>query len=1093
MPQYSGIWTLGQAAQAIKNQDWAGVPPTVVEYLVVAGGGGGSPSAGYNSGGGGAGGLLQGYVSAPTSGQPFTINVGGGGASSTNGTNSTFVLNAVTIVSATGGGAGALNANNTQQGSSGGSGGGGNYATQGGAGISGQGNAGAAGSGGAPNYNGGGGGGAGTAGLVSGNGGAGIASDITGTRVVYAGGGGGQTNSATSTLGGVGGGGLGGNSGAGSTATPGQANTGGGGGGGGTTNSAGGSGIVVVRYPGNVQYFTGGTLNYSNGHIVHTFYSSGTLAPTAPRLFASPDYQISRSLRFYTSASDNPYVHLSRTPNATGSTQRLTYSCWVKRSGLADYQHFGLTAQTTTGGRDAIRFNSDETIAVFLAEGSAAYISSINFFRDTNAWYHIVVVIDTTQQTSTDRIKIYVNGSQIPTTGTQPTQYYNFIGYNVSGQLHNIGKTTQGNFYPFNGYMAEVNFVDGQALIPQNFGYTEPTTGVWTPLQYTGSYGTNGFYLNFADNSGITTTTLGKDSSGNSNNWTPNNFSVTAGAGNDSLLDTPTNYGVDTGTGGEIRGNYCTLNPLSQGSYVTLSNANLDIAGNTNADSGVAIGTMAVTTGLWYWETTCVTVGGFSYAAFMKYNSGYTSLNNAEAAFVSYGGMYRSNGRTEGSGVSITLATYTTGDIIGVALDMTNGAIYLSKNGTWLNGGVPTSGTSKTGAVWTWTSMAYPIAPAGGGYNGSLNSLNFGQRPFAYTAPTGYKALCTQNLPESAAGKLPGKYFGVATYTGSNTTRPIATGVDMATYGGLLWTKGRDVAVSHFLIDTVRGFTKYLATNSTIAEDTYDFGFTSTSFGVTTTNGSGSFNQFPYNYVAWNWAAGGPAVTNTAGSITSSVSANPAAGFSIVSYAGAQGDTYTIGHGLSIAPNFIITKTRNATGAWAVYYTVNGVNTNWARLDTSDGQGGTGGSLAGGAYVISNTTTLQISSNSYANSGSQMIAYCWTEVAGYSKFGRYVGNGSTDGAFVYCGFKPAFILTKDITTGSFWWEMVDSKRSAYNPSNKTLYANVSDTEYTSSGYDKDLLSNGFKIRGGNGGQNSSGNTYIFAAFAESPLKYARAR
>jgi hypothetical protein len=338
-------------------------------------------------------------------------------------------------------------------------------------------------------------------------------------------------------------------------------------------------------------------------------------------------------------------------------------------------------------------------------------------------------------------------------------------------------------------------------------------------------------------------------------------------------------------------------------------------------------------------------------------------------------------------------------------------------------------------------------------------------------------------LPESAAGRLPGNYFGVATYTGNGSTNvagPFGFQPDLA------WTKSRSATGFNILRDSVRGSTKRLISDGTYAE------LDDATYGTFTYNGLNLGSNVNHNasgttYVARAWNAGGTTVTNTVGTISAQVRANPAAGFSIVTYTGI-GTNGTIGHGIGIAPSMIIQK--NLTGYnWRVYH-VSAGNTKELYLDLT--------TEATTAPTWNNTTptttVFSVGSGSAVNGGGfACVAYCFAEVPGYSRFGSYVGNGSTDGPFVYTGFRPAFILTKDITTGSFWWEMVDSARSSFNPSNKTLYANVSDAEYTSSGYDKDLLSNGFKIRGTNGGQNTSGSTYIYAAFAESPFKYARAR
>jgi hypothetical protein len=297
----------------------------------------------------------------------------------------------------------------------------------------------------------------------------------------------------------------------------------------------------------------------------------------------------------------------------------------------------------------------------------------------------------------------------------------------------------------------------------------------------------------------------------------------------------------------------------------------------------------------------------------------------------------------------------------------------------------------------------------------------------------------------------------------------------------LIWAKSRSNAYDHLLVDVVRGGGFGLASNSTASETASGWvssfnpdGFTYNVGGATPANANGA------TYVAWNWKE--------------SVSA----GFDIVTYTGSLTTTgsVAINHNLGVAPKFVISKSRNPNGAdngnWNVQVPVMGadkflfLNTTQALLDSV--------STGGGSRPIPTSTQFYTTWNSGSNiSGNNYVAYCFSEVAGYSKFGSYTGNGSTDGPFVFCGFRPRFIMTKRTDTSGFWWEMVDTAREPANPSDQTLYANVSDSEYTSSVYDKDLLSNGFKMRGTNGGHNASGGTYIFMAFAEHPFKNALAR
>ena len=312
-------------------------------------------------------------------------------------------------------------------------------------------------------------------------------------------------------------------------------------------------------------------------------------------------YQIERSLRF--NSADSAYM--SRTPASAGNRKTWTWSGWVKRSKLGSEEILfacGSTASDTAFGQ--IIFGDDNTFRVNAY--SLSWRTTTAVYRDVSAWYHFVVVFDTTQATAANRVKVYVNGQEVTAFGTSnnPTQNTDYaINQNIQHTIGRYDLGGGGNY--FNGYLTDINFIDGQALTPSSFGETDSDTGVWTPKAYTGSYGTNGFYLKFADNSGTTSTTLGKDSSGNGNNWTPNNFSVTAGAGNDSLVDTPTSYGTDTGAGGEVRGNYCTLNPLDKSQYVGApTNGNLDVLNSGNFVEDRFVGTVAVNSGKWYFETT---------------------------------------------------------------------------------------------------------------------------------------------------------------------------------------------------------------------------------------------------------------------------------------------------------------------------------------------------------------------------------------------------------------------------------------------------------------------------------------------------------
>jgi hypothetical protein len=787
-------------------------------------------------------------------------------------------------------------------------------------------------------------------------------------------------------------------------------------------------------------------------------------------------YQITRSLRF--NSADSAY--LSRTPASNGNRRTWTFSAWVKRSSLGALQAL-LSAPYSTNS-DAIRFEAADTLIIFSNDGTNANLTTTQVFRDVSSWYHIVVAVDTPQATSTNRVKLYVNGTQVTAfgTATYPTQNYEFnINANVA---QNIGRNSLTASQYLGGYMAETYFIDGQALTPTSFGETDAATGVWMPKQVTGmTYGTNGFKLTFSDNSNTTAATLGADTSGNSNNWTPNNFSVTAGVGNDSLVDSPTNYGTDTGAGGEVRGNYCTMNPLDNGGN-TLANGNLQVSDSTAWKTTRA--TIAISSGKWYWEVTPTSaatvyvVHGITTAA--------ATLTGGHPGYDANGWGYTANTGnkiTNNSGVSYG-ATYTTNDVIGVAFDADNGTLTFYKNGT-------SQGTAYTGLT------SGPYFPAVGTYN-STAYINFGQRPFAYTAPSGFKALCTQNLPTPAIGAtsstLASKNFDVATYTGTGSSLSITS---LAFQPDFTWIKGRSGATNHALYDAVRGVQKDLVSNSTSAETTETTGLTA--FGSTgfTIGTLAKLNTNSATYAAWNWKANGAGSSNTSGTITSTVSVNATAGISVVGFAVPAGtSTNTIGHGLGVTPAMIITKGRGGTDNWVTFHTSVCTNVNtFLRLNTTDAVA-TLANVWGAALPTS--SVFGIKGDTTLFSSQNAIAYCFAEVAGFSKFGSYVGNGSADGPFVYCGFRPRFIMIKGYVVAGAYWIIIDTARDTYNVSVNKLSPNVSDAENSvnlgnTTQNIVDVLSNGFKLRSTTGDTNNGSQSYVFAAFSEHPFQYARAR
>jgi hypothetical protein len=787
--------------------------------------------------------------------------------------------------------------------------------------------------------------------------------------------------------------------------------------------------------------------------------------------------QILRSLRF--NSADSAY--LNRTPASAGNRTTWTWSAWVKRGDLSTATRGLFGAGTASSTDTGIYWTSADKIDFFDRSGGSltGYVSTNAVFRDPSAWYHIVVVFDSGNVTAANRMLIYINNvsQSLTVNNTLPQNTQSAVNNTVA---HALGSLTGGSNVG-NGYMTEVNFIDGQALTPSSFGQTNAQTGVWEPVAYSGSYGTNGFYLNFSDNSNTTAATLGKDYSGNGNNWTPNNFSVSAGAGNDSLVDTPTPYGVDTGAGGNVRGNYATLNPLNATPSPSISNGNLYQVSTTSGHMNGSSSTIAITSGKWYAEVVFTRIAGSTDSFFVGLADAAWQAERLDAGgwygrfwYFPTGYCYADNGQkyTNNSGTSYG-ATYTQGDVIGVAYDADAGTVVFYKNGV-------SQGTAYTGITGAKTIAASCYKDA------SITlafDINFGQRPFAYTAPSGFKALCTQNLPTPTIGATAttraDDYFNTVLYTGTGSSLSVT---NVGFQPDFVWIKGRSGATDHALYDVNRGVQKQIESNTNDAQTTETTGLTAFGTDGFTVGALAQLNTNAATYVGWNWKGGGTGVTNTAGSVTGTVSANTTAGFSVVTCS-PSGSAFTVGHGLGVAPKMIISKLYETANAPLVYHSSLGSDKYLTLSSTAAEQTS--------ATLWQNTAPTSTVLSFLATSDKALF-YCFAEVPGFSRFGSYTGNGSTDGPFIFTGFRPAFVLIKCSSATSDWW-LYDTKRGTFNVLNAPLYPNGSFAESPTSALDLDILSNGFKSRSNNGTVNGSGNTYIYAAFAEFPQKFSLAR
>jgi SPRY domain/Concanavalin A-like lectin/glucanases superfamily len=767
----------------------------------------------------------------------------------------------------------------------------------------------------------------------------------------------------------------------------------------------------------------------------------------------SSGYNLTKSLRFRSSAS----AYMNRTPGSASNRTTWTFSTWIKRGVISGSLTLGIFSAGTNNSDDTVlRWDGDNLDFFNRNSGTInARLTSNAVYRDPSAWYHLVLVWDTTQATSSNRAKLYINGSQITSlsTATYPSQNQT-SNINTSGVIHYINNATTLSFYN-DGEMAETIFVDGQALTPSSFGSTNATTGVWQPAKYTGTYGTNGWYLPYTNTT--STTTLGYDLSGNSNNWTTNNLSLTADSTYDSMTDVPTLTSTTVA-------NYCVLNAVNKGANINLTNGNLQYD-NVTSDASV-FGTFGMSSGKWYWEMTVTSSGNSCGIAAGALPSSSAPGGSATGYAYNYDGRKVNNGSLSSYGSS-----YTTGDVIGFAFDADAGTITCYKNNT-------SQGTMFSGL----TSGPY-FAAAGNGGSGA--AYNFGQQGFKYTPPTGFVALNTYNLPTSTIVNG-GSYMDATTYTGTGSAASITN-----TYSfkpDFVWLKCRSNSTNHYLTDSVRGTNQQIYSNSTAAEGTSGNIITALNSNGFSLGTDAEINGSTRTYVGWQWQAGqGSSSSNTDGSITSTVSKNATAGFSIVTATMALSGAQTVGHGLGIAPSLIISKDRTQANNWYTYHSA----------------------LGNSAYIILNSTNAAVTGSSYWNNTSptssvfslgsvfagvadSLVFYCWAAIPGFSAFGSYTGTGGSSGSsgpFVYCGFRPRWIMIKRTdSTGN--WYVLDTSINPYNEAKETLYPNLSNAEGTNANF-MNILSNGFFIT--EPGVSVSSATYIYAAFAENPFKNSLAR
>ena len=854
---------------------------------------------------------------------------------------------------------------------------------------------------------------------------------------------------------------------------------------------------------------------------------------------------IDQSLRFEDGSSTYLYNVIDSTPSSTTQT---TFSFWVKRANLTSSMIIYCNYTSAPNVAGYIQFNSSDKLLIYVDKTAAGSDetswTSSQVFRDTTNWYHILVQYDVGQASNDNKVKAYVNGSQITLTASQTGSAVTAHRLLDSGIRERWGNYFNSSL-DYDGYLAEVNVIDGQVVSQNSFGETK--NGVWIAKKYTGSYGNNGYRLQFKETgdgeSTASSSTIGADTSDNNHHFQDYNFD-----GHDSNMpDSPEN-------------NFCTINVLDLRFRASLSEGNLDINATTysGGNYGFGIGTFKIpSSGKWYIEAYGDRLAGSGNISAL----GIIDRNNIRTSAAAPSYNITTDEGFDGIASSITGGTGTyyfsvsdgveqyrdtslssTSFIHALAIDVDNGYIYIGRRDgtdgtgseiTWrdfADGSTgssnvdPTSGSSGTGGIartfgnndvlildvsvnGSNTNKSRQILNAGqdSSFAGKVTAQNEtdgnGQGDFYYSVPSGYLALCSANLPDIAIGPnsdtQADDHFDTILRDGHGSSGGSTSANFKADW---IWEKPRNQAHSHYLIDSSRGIvdgsTQALLTNTTNAELTANWYKppTSSSLEFNTNDWSSSFTL-----VDWIWKAnGGTTSSNGSGSITSTVQANTTAGFSIVLYTGTESNA-TVGHGLGKKPEMIIWKKRSGANDWIVYH---GANTSEPATDhlhlnttaaTSDPSGSTFFQ-----DTEPTTTVFSIGTDHDVNqSGQTYVAYVFAEIEGYSKFGSYTGNNSTDGTFVYTGFRPAWIMIK-ATAQTESWGIHDNKRNTSNVVDDQLLANVANAENAvgTARQQLDFLSNGFKLRNAgdaNPSINNESTTYIYMAFAEQPFKFSNAR
>mgnify|MGYP003132122474 CR=1 FL=1 len=816
------------------------------------------------------------------------------------------------------------------------------------------------------------------------------------------------------------------------------------------------------------------------------------------------DYEIQNSMLFNGSGG-------LRFNSAEAQTSYWNLSVWIKRhklggnySTIMSATNYGSTYQT-----DVIGFGSANTMYSIRGSNANSFTgnSGTAIVRDTSNWYHYCL------RNSGGTVTRWLNGVQDSSYSISGT----FIGIGRSGN-HDIGAYGGSSAsYNNNFSLADFYFINDSSFGASDvYDYTqfaEFKNGVLVPKKNSltaAQIGDGGFFLQFQQTGGSANSSgIGADTSGNDHH-----LSVIGTVSDHckARLDTPTN-------------NWCTLDPNFRAVTAnTLSEGNGKCVTSTSGRSYNA-GTFRMTTGKWYWEfRPDANSGGMGVAkingtngsgAYQSQTSTSTSTNTTdyyygETNWAMYGDGIVHNASYVG-GTSSGMGSPSYPQIWGIGIDLDSDPQTITY---YIDGSSVGSASLDSGFDYI------PIVGDGSGGVSRTIHINFGQNPtfngnetagtnsdangnglFHDSVPSGYLALCSANQPKLTIGPAQSSdasdFFNSLLYTGDGSSSRNITGVGFQP--DWVWIAQRNNSSAKVMYDSNRGVNKMLRSDSTAAEDDssiygYLSAFGSDGFTLTagTTNNNYT-NENSKNIVAWNWKAnGGTTSSNGDGSKTSTVQANQTAGFSIVLYSG-DTSSFTVGHGLNSAPEWVIVKSRTHSERWAIFHT--SISDQYIYLnETFAGSTGNADERFGNStsVVVPNSTVVTLGANNsdVSKNGENYVMYCFHSVEGYSKFGSYTGNGSSDGAFVYTGFKPAWLLLKSSSSAGDNWFIFDNKRDVDNVVGSDLNPDSSAAEATSTYMD--FLSNGFKLRTTSGAVNDA-TIFIYMAFAEQPFKFSNAR